>query len=59
MDVLLKAAALAAYYSKGKNADKVSVTYTHARHVKKPKGAKPGLVTLKERRSIMVRPAIE
>jgi len=59
LDVLSKAAALAAYYSKGKNADKVSVTYTHARHVKKPKGAKPGLVTLKERRSIMVRPAIE
>ena len=57
-DVLHKAAALAAYNSKGKNADKVSVTYTYARFLKKPKGAKPGLVILKERKSIMVRPEI-
>jgi predicted ribosome quality control (RQC) complex YloA/Tae2 family protein len=56
-DVLLKAAALAAYYSKGRNADKVSVTYTYARFIKKPKGAKPGLVTISERKTIVVRPA--
>jgi predicted ribosome quality control (RQC) complex YloA/Tae2 family protein len=55
-DVLVKAAALAAHYSKGRNADKVPVTYTKARHVKKPKGAKPGLVTLSERKTVMVRP---
>jgi predicted ribosome quality control (RQC) complex YloA/Tae2 family protein len=55
-DVLVKAASLAAYYSKGKTAGKVSVTYTRAGLVKKPKGAKPGLVTLSERKSIMVRP---
>ncbi len=55
-DVLMKAAALAAYYSKGRNADKVPVTYTYARFVKKPKGAKPGLVTISERRTIMIRP---
>jgi predicted ribosome quality control (RQC) complex YloA/Tae2 family protein len=55
-NVLLKAAALAAYYSKGKKAGKVSVTYTRAGRVKKPKGAKAGLVTLTERKSIMVRP---
>ncbi|MFA5072354.1 MAG: NFACT family protein [Nitrospirota bacterium] len=55
-DVLVKAAAFAAFHSKGKNAGKVSVTYTQARFVKKPKGAKPGLVTLTERKSIMVRP---
>jgi predicted ribosome quality control (RQC) complex YloA/Tae2 family protein len=56
LDVLLKAAALAAYYSKGRNADKVPVTYTYARFVKKPKGTKPGLVTISERKTIMVRP---
>ena len=56
VDVLMKAAALAAHYSKGRNADKVPVTYTQARHVKKPKGAKPGLVTLSERKTVMVRP---
>jgi predicted ribosome quality control (RQC) complex YloA/Tae2 family protein len=55
-DVLLKAAALAAFYSKGKASGKVSVTYTRAGLVKKPKGAKPGLVTLSERRSVMVKP---
>jgi len=54
--VLVKAASLAAYYSKAKTAGKVSVTYTRAGLVKKPKGAKPGLVTLSERKSIMVRP---
>ncbi len=55
-DVLVKAASLAAYYSKGKAGGKVSVTYTRAGLVKKPKGAKPGLVTLTERKSIVVRP---
>ncbi len=56
-EVLLKAAALAAHYSKGRNADKVPVTYTYARFVKKPKGAKPGLVTISKRKTMMVRPA--
>jgi predicted ribosome quality control (RQC) complex YloA/Tae2 family protein len=55
-EVLVKAAALAAFYSKGKASGKVSVTYTRAGLVKKPKGAKPGLVTLSERKSIVVRP---
>jgi predicted ribosome quality control (RQC) complex YloA/Tae2 family protein len=55
-DVLLKAASLAAFYSKGKESSKVSVTYTRAGLVRKPKGAKPGLVTLSERRSLMVKP---
>jgi len=55
-DVLVKAASLAAYYSKGKAGGKVSVTYTRAGLVKKPRGAKPGLVTLTERKSIMVKP---
>ncbi|HYA88652.1 MAG TPA: NFACT family protein [Nitrospirota bacterium] len=56
LDVLLKAAALAAYYSKGRNAGKVPVTYTYARFVKKPKGAKPGLVMISERKTVMVTP---
>ena len=55
-DVLVKAAALAAFHSKGRNAGKVPVTYTRAGLVKKPKGAKPGLVMLQERKSLMVRP---
>jgi predicted ribosome quality control (RQC) complex YloA/Tae2 family protein len=54
--VLLKAAALAAYYSSGRNSAKVPVAYTAARFVKKPKGAKQGTVTLSTRRSVVVTP---
>jgi len=42
--VLLKAAQLAAYYSKARDANKVLVSYTLVKHLRKPKGAKPGLV---------------
>jgi predicted ribosome quality control (RQC) complex YloA/Tae2 family protein len=55
-DVFMKAAALAAFYSKGRKAAKVPVTYARARFVKKPKGAKPGLVMLLERKVVMVVP---
>jgi predicted ribosome quality control (RQC) complex YloA/Tae2 family protein len=55
-DVFAKAASLAAFHSKGKAAGKVAVTYTLAGQVKKPKGAKPGLVTLRERKTIMAIP---
>ncbi len=55
-EVFLRAASLAAFYSKGRNAKKVPVTYTRARFVKKPKGVRPGQVTLSERRTVMVVP---
>ena len=55
-DVFMKAAALAAFYSRGRKAAKVPVTYARARFVKKPKGAKPGLVTLLERKVVMAVP---
>ena len=55
-DVFAKAASLAAFHSKGKAAGKVAVTYTLAGQVRKPKGAKPGLVTLRERKTIMAVP---
>ncbi len=56
-EILLHAASLAARYSKGSQAGKVPVTYTRARYVSKPKGAKPGLVVLSRRKTVMVRPA--
>jgi predicted ribosome quality control (RQC) complex YloA/Tae2 family protein len=55
-EILLKAAGMAAMHSKGKTAGKVAVTYTYARFVRKPKGAKPGLVHLTRRRTVMVKP---
>lgn len=54
--VLIKAASLAAYYSKGKNAAKVPVAYTRAAYVKKPKGAAPGTVVLRSRKTMMAVP---
>lgn len=55
--VLLRAASLAARFSRGKSETKVPVTYTRAKFVKKPRGAKPGAVTLSRRRTIVVKPA--
>ncbi|MBI5468480.1 MAG: NFACT family protein [Deltaproteobacteria bacterium] len=51
-----EAASLAAWHSKAQNASKVEVIYAEARHVRKPRGAKPGMVTVKEHKSILVRP---
>ncbi len=39
-----EAASLAAYYSKGRDSDKVEIDYIQKKHVKKPGGAKPGFV---------------
>jgi predicted ribosome quality control (RQC) complex YloA/Tae2 family protein len=41
---LEEAANLAAFYSKGKMSSKVPVDYTRRKNVKKPSGAKPGMV---------------
>ncbi len=39
-----EAGRLAAYYSKGRQQDKVEIDYIQKKHVKKPAGAKPGFV---------------
>lgn len=43
-DVIAYAAQLAALHSKAKGAPKTQVDYTEVKHVKKPSGAKPGMV---------------
>ncbi len=43
---LIDAAMLAAYFSRGKDDTIVDVTYAEAKHVRKPKGAAPGMVTI-------------
>lgn len=50
------AAALAAYYSKGRASDNVPVDYTSRKYVKKPAGAKPGFVIYQNQRTLYVRP---
>ncbi len=49
-------AAIAAFHSKAKNDSLVPVIYAERRYVRKPRGAKPGLVTVEREKSIMVAP---
>lgn len=55
-DVIEVAASLAAYYSKGKNAPYVEVDYCPVSHVKKPSGAKPGMVIYEGYSTALVKP---
>jgi len=52
------AAAIAAWHSKARNAGTVPVCYTEAKHVGKPRGAKPGSVAIKREKIVKVRPAL-
>jgi predicted ribosome quality control (RQC) complex YloA/Tae2 family protein len=53
---LEEAAILAAYYSKGKDSSKVPVDYTNVKNVKKPSGAKPGMVIYYTNKTLYVTP---
>jgi predicted ribosome quality control (RQC) complex YloA/Tae2 family protein len=57
-DTLKLAAAIAAYHSKARNGGVVAVSCTQARYVSKPRGAKPGTVSIRKDRVLKVRPAI-
>ncbi len=49
-----EAARLAAYYSKGREQDKVEIDYIQKKHVKKPAGANPGFVVYYTNYSMMI-----
>jgi predicted ribosome quality control (RQC) complex YloA/Tae2 family protein len=51
-----EAAALAAYFSQARDSGKVAVDYTERRHVRKPRGAKPGVVVYEREHTIHVVP---
>lgn len=55
---LLQAAALAAFYSKGKDAASVEVLYTPAKYVRKFRGARPGQVQVTTYRTVEVAPRL-
>lgn len=57
-ELLKTAASIAAWHSKARNAGVVPVKYTEAKHVFKPRGAKPGSVTLKKEKTIKVKPSL-
>ena len=54
-----RAAALAAYYSDGRASTSVPVDVTQRRHVRKIKGAGPGMVTYRNEHTLNVRPLPE
>lgn len=56
-ETVLFAARLAAFHSKGRNSSQVPVDYTYARFVKKPAGAKPGMVIFTNNRTVYVDPS--
>lgn len=54
--VLLKAAALTAYYSEGKHSGKVDVDYTLRKNVRRAKGGLPGMVNYVNYKTVSVKP---
>jgi predicted ribosome quality control (RQC) complex YloA/Tae2 family protein len=56
--VIKQTASIAAWHSKARNAGTVPVCYTEAKHVGKPRGAKPGSVTIKREKIVKIRPAL-
>lgn len=55
-DVLVKCAEIAALHSKAKNSSNVPVDYCEVRYVKKPNGAKPGMVIYTHNHTLYVNP---
>lgn len=56
---VLEAAGFAAYHSKGKESENIPIDYTQVRHVKKPSGAKPGMVIFTNNKTVYVNPFIQ
>jgi predicted ribosome quality control (RQC) complex YloA/Tae2 family protein len=56
---LLDGAALAVYFSQARGSSHVAVDYTHVRQIKKPGGARPGMVVYEQNWSLSLTPADE
>lgn len=57
-NTIIEAAQLAAYYSKARESSQVPVDYTTIKNVKKPNGAKPGMVIYESYNTVYVTPKI-
>lgn len=55
---IFEAAGIAAYHSKARASENVPVDYVKIRHVKKPAGAKPGMVIFTDNKTVYVNPAL-
>lgn len=58
-EALREAAEIAAYFSSARDSGSVPVDWTRARHVRKPKGARPGMVIYDEHKTMYVTPDAE
>jgi predicted ribosome quality control (RQC) complex YloA/Tae2 family protein len=56
--VLEAAAAIAAWHSKARNGGLTLVSYTQAKNVRKPRGARPGTVTIQREGMLKVKPGL-
>jgi predicted ribosome quality control (RQC) complex YloA/Tae2 family protein len=56
--ILKKVAAIAAFYSKSRNAELVPVSYTEKRYVRKPRKSPPGTARLDRESTLFVNPSI-
>lgn len=54
--LIAEAAAIAAYFSKGRQSGNVPVDWTLAKHVRKPRGARPGMAIYDNHRTVYVTP---
>ena len=54
--IIYKCATIAAYYSKAKLSQNVPVDYTYIKYVRKPNGAKPGMVIYTNNKTLYVNP---
>ena len=57
-DVIVEAAKICSYYSKARNSANVPVDYTIIKNVKKPSGAKPGMVIYDNYNTVNVKPEL-
>jgi predicted ribosome quality control (RQC) complex YloA/Tae2 family protein len=57
-DSVREAAQIAAYYSKARQSENVPVDYCLVKYVKKPSGAKPGMVIFTHNRTVYATPAL-
>ena len=57
-EAVWEAAAIATYHSKARTSENVPVDYVQIKYVKKPAGAKPGMVIFTNNRTVYVNPAV-
>ena len=58
-DVIKKTASVAAFFSRQRDEEKVLVGYTRKKHVRKPKGMKPGQVLVDKQKTVLVKPTLK